>query len=80
MKCLTCAHFDLKAEPSMARVGFGQCEFDDVGEYKGISRNRACTRHKKAEEEVVAKREAWAAEVKRKGRSDAANKGAVSGY
>lgn len=67
MKCLTCAHFDLKAEPSMARVGFGHCEFDGLGEYKGISRDRDCGRHQRAEEEIVARREAWAAERETKG-------------
>lgn len=58
--CLTCQHIGLKAFPAMSKLGFGHCKWDGVGVFKSLS--NTCDRHAAADPQIVAKREAWAAQ------------------
>lgn len=51
----------------MARVGFGHCRHEEAGQFRGLERYRECARYQRAEEKIIAGREAWAAEREAKG-------------
>ncbi len=60
MTCLTCQHIGLKAFPAMSKLGFGRCVHDSVGVFKSLS--STCDKHAAADPQIVALREAWAAQ------------------
>lgn len=76
--CISCTHFDMQREPSMAKHRFGQClqilgrptpTCDHVGRYISISRPYGCDKHTEAAADIVAKRVEWAERNKQKGKA-----------
>jgi hypothetical protein len=54
--CLTCSHWQPKKSPSMARLGFAQCEKKRLPGHTTSATAPACTQHKPVDSQTAAKR------------------------
>ncbi len=59
MRCLDCAHCDLRSKPEMAKRGFASCKFVESATYPSTTAQRECSHFQAAAQEAVAKRAAW---------------------
>lgn len=60
MKCLMCAHVDLRSYPKHANVGLGRCKLEKVsGVFESFEKERQCDNYELADAEKVIKRLAW---------------------
>lgn len=59
MRCLDCAHCDLRSKPEMAKRGFATCKFVGSATYPSTTTQRDCSHFEAATQEAVAKRAAW---------------------
>jgi len=61
MRCVDCAHCDLRSKPEMARMGFVQCRHTESGTYPSATRQRDCAKFQAATEKAVVDRTKWLA-------------------
>ncbi len=59
MRCLDCAHCDLRSKPEMAKRGFATCKFVESATYPSTTTQRECSHFQAAAQEAVTKRAAW---------------------
>lgn len=57
--CIDCIHFHLRAEPNMARQGYGHCDLDRSGRFQSAIFDRTCPSFKAASPEESFKRRRW---------------------
>lgn len=59
MRCLDCAHCDLRSKPEMAKRGFVKCKFVESATYPSATSQRDCSHFQAATQEAITKRSAW---------------------
>lgn len=67
VQCIRCAHFDMRDNAAMAKVGMGKCgpRKLGVGEYCSATYRRECSTFDEAPTETAAKRIEWLAAAQR---------------
>ncbi|PUA19600.1 hypothetical protein C7W93_07080 [Glaciimonas sp. PCH181] len=70
MKCLHCAHIDMKASAQHTKVGMAPCKTQKLsGVFESLMFERNCSKYERAEEKIVLARVKWV------GRSSKPNQG-----
>lgn len=67
VQCIRCAHFDMRENAAMAKVGMGKCAVRKlgVGEFCSAQYRRECSTFDEAPTGVAAKRIDWLAAAQR---------------
>jgi hypothetical protein len=59
MRCVDCAHCDLRSKTDMARGQANRCKVQEQWRYFNVRRERDCDRFEAAEENAVKSRIEW---------------------
>lgn len=60
VQCIDCQRLNLRAEPKMARMGFGRCNLSNTaGAYESVLWQRECGKFAPEEQEAARKRREW---------------------
>lgn len=59
MRCIECAHLNMKEHEKLTAQGFARCPFDAIGFYRSVAIMRECNRFSQAKADVRLVRLEW---------------------
>lgn len=59
VRCIECAHLNMKEHEKLTAQGFARCPFDSIGFYRSVAIMRECNRFVEAKPAVLSARLEW---------------------